>query len=93
MAFEMEKKPALYVAVVKSSAVRDAQIDTGRDSDPGDEDKWLDLNDVELYAGVFSGEDEADVRSQAAAFMMTDEANIRLIPADGLRNELQAAGK
>ena len=91
MAFEMEKKPALYVAVVKSSAVRDVQVDAGYCSEHGDEDKWQDMNDVEIYAGVFSGADKTEALSRAAAFMLTDERNIRLIPADGLRDELRDA--
>lgn len=72
-----------FIAVVKPSAVRDVQICTKSDTDPTCdlEDDWYDMDDAEVYLGVFYGKDAA---KQAAKFANTTEDNIRLIPVDSI---------
>lgn len=66
-----------YVAVLKSHAVRDVQFCTNRDCDPEDDDSWQDLPDGEVFLGIFAGPRALD---EAAAYGLTDPANVRLIP-------------
>lgn len=72
-----------FIAVIASSAVRDVQICTKSDTDPTCdwEDDWYDMDDAEVYLGVFYGKDAA---KQAAEFANTTEDNIRLIPVDSI---------
>lgn len=76
----MGKDMRKYVAVIISSAIRDAQvcsIDT-EDADPLDDDMWMDTENLEGYLGIYEGTQE-DVLKQAAKYGNTDESNIRLV--------------
>lgn len=80
---ELVPSGTTFIAVVKSSAVRDVQICTKSDADltcDWDND-WYDMKDAEIYLGVFYGKDAA---KQAAKFANTTEDNIRLIPVDSI---------
>lgn len=69
---------AKHIAVIKSSAVRDVQFCTNEDHDPEDDDAWQDLENAEIYLGVFEGPDALE---KAARYANTVPWNIRLIPA------------
>lgn len=76
----MGKDMRKYVAVIISSAIRDAQvcsIDT-EEADPLDDDIWVDTENLEGYLGIYKGTQE-DVLKQAAKYGNTDESNIRLV--------------
>lgn len=66
-----------YIAIVKSSAVRDAQVCKDAELDPT-ESEWFDIKDPELYLGIFQGTRE-EARKKAAGYGCTDPLNIRLI--------------
>lgn len=75
-------KSRVYVAIVKSSAVRDVQMDRFDGSDHMDDAAWADVPGAELYAGTYRGT-EADVLAKAAEYMGTNPANVLLRPVDG----------
>lgn len=67
-----------YVAVIRSSAVRDTQYAAVPDAPLEDDSAWLDLDEAEIFLGIFPGSaDEA--KTAAADYAGTDPANIRLI--------------
>lgn len=74
----MEAKPKKYVGVLKSSAVRDVQAAKIPDADPLDDGAWYDVENAELYLGIYQGT-YGDCLEKAAAFAMTDPANIVLV--------------
>lgn len=69
-----------FIAVVRSSAVRDVQIAITSDADLLSDD-WYDPESPEVYIGLFTG-NEDQVRLDAAAYAKTDPANVRLIDTD-----------
>ena len=68
-----------YVAVIRPAAVRDVQFATTVNTDPMS-DEWEDLEEAEVYLGVFGGMSTEQVLQAAARYGRTDPANIRLIP-------------
>lgn len=68
-----------YIAVLKSSAVRDVQYAAKPDAELLDDDAWNDLPDAEIYLGVYAGLQQAALQN-VAEHACTDPANIRLIP-------------
>ncbi len=67
----------LYIAVLQSLAVRDAQFCTTRNIEWDSED-WQDCRNPEIYLGTWFGTHEA-VRKRAAEYGCTAPENIRLI--------------
>lgn len=76
----MPKSKKRYVAVIKSSAVRDVQFAKTADAGPLDDDAWADLPEAEIYAGTFTCGSEADARAAGASYAGTVKENIRVIP-------------
>lgn len=74
----LPEKPERYIAVIKSCAIHDVQVCTDTNHDPTNEDAWEDVNDAEVYLGIFDGP-EADALQNAAVFGRTDPYNIQLI--------------
>lgn len=68
---------AAYVAVIRSSAVRDVQFCKDAECDPTEDDAWDDLPDAEVFLGLFSG---PDALAKAAEYGNTVPDNVRLIP-------------
>lgn len=73
-----------YVAVVRASACRDAQVASTPDAELLDDDAWRDATDAEIFVGVFFGTRETVLR-MAANFAGVHDTNIRLIPASDAR--------
>lgn len=67
-----------YVGLLVSNAIRDVQACKAEDPDIRDDDSWYDVEDPELFLGIYSGT-EAECRAAAAHFAMTHESNIRLV--------------
>lgn len=78
---DAEETESRFVAVVRASAVRDAQIAKTADADLADDDAWYDYPTAEVFLGVLNGTYD-DVLSYAAHFADTEKDNIRLIPID-----------
>ena len=76
----LAKPSPLYLAVIKASAVRDAQFCTNAELDPMDDDAWVDAQSPELFLDFFSGDDKDEVLRRAAEYGCTVTDNIRLIP-------------
>lgn len=74
-------QPATWVAVLKSSAIRDAQICSNTDCDPCDDAAWFDADELEGFMGIYQGTYD-DVMKQAAEFACTDKNNIILLQFD-----------
>ena len=70
-----------FIALIKPSAIRDAQIclKDATLADPLDDSAWEAAHDIEVYVGLFKG-NEVSATKEAAEFARTDIANIRLIP-------------
>ncbi len=66
-----------YAAVIRTSAVRDAQYAVVTDADPADDGAWEDDPEAEIFLGFFRG---ADALDQAAKYGRTAPKNVRLIP-------------
>lgn len=75
-----EKNENQYVAVIRSGAVRDAQVCEDDELDPITS-KWHDIKEPELYLGIFQGTRE-EARKKAAEYGCTHLLNIRLIKLD-----------
>lgn len=69
-----------YVAVIRSTAVRDAQFCTSPECDLRQEETWRDDRTAEIFLGVFNAPSEQEARQKAAEFGCTAPENIRLIP-------------
>lgn len=69
--------PQRYVATIRSGAVRDAQFCTNELCEPDDDAAWLDIEDAEVYLGIFSGT-EAEALDAAAEYAGTHPHNIQL---------------
>jgi len=67
-----------YIALIRSGAVRDAQVCSSEDTDllAGD---WLDYKEAEVYVGVFPGTAQEALR-KAAEYAGVVPENIKLIP-------------
>lgn len=74
------KPEQTYVAVIRASAVRDAQYAIKANAELLDDDSWQNMPDAELYLGMYTGTDEDELRLTAAQYAGTDVGNIRLIP-------------
>lgn len=66
-----------YVALIRNSAIRDAQVCKNAEWDPMDDDSWYDIESPEIYLGLFSG---PDALKRAAEYACTVPENIRLVP-------------
>lgn len=69
-----------YVAIIRSGAVRDAQVCEDDELDPVTSE-WHDVKEPELYLGIFKGSRE-EARKKAAEYGCTHLLNIRLIKLD-----------
>lgn len=67
-----------YVALIKSSAVRDVQVCKGKDPDPLSDD-WEDCREAEVFIGVYRECSEEEAIKEAARYACTVPENIRLI--------------
>lgn len=67
-----------YAAVIRSGAVRDAQVSRISEADPLS-DEWEDCPEAEVWLGFFYGPKEL-VLDEAAKFGCTAPENIRLMP-------------
>ena len=68
---------AKYVAVIESFAVRDVQYCMTEHLE--EENDWMDDSGAEVYVGIFTGDDEEEIRQEAADIAETVPGNIRLI--------------
>ena len=78
-----KKEEPAYVAAYRQAAVRDAQIcvdDPFSDDVANNDDMWQDCDSAEVYIGIFTGTNEADVIAKVAAQEGCSESAIRLIP-------------
>ena len=78
-----KKEEPAYVAAYRQAAVRDAQICVGdpfSDDAADNDDVWQDCDSAEVYIGIFTGTNEADVIAKVAAQEGCSESAIRLIP-------------
>lgn len=72
-------KRQAYLALVKSSALRDTQCAKTEDADPLDDDQWFDIR-MDGYVGVYFEPDADAARARAAAFAGTAPECIRIVP-------------
>lgn len=72
-----------YVALYHNCAVRDAQIcKVNQEAVPGepwDDEYWQDLEDAEVFIGIYSAETELDAARQVTKQEGCDESAIKLI--------------
>lgn len=72
-------EPGRFVAVMKSSAARDAQFAVVPDADPADDDAWRDEPEAQPYLGIYSGTRDQCL-TDAARYANVDPANVLLVP-------------
>ncbi len=72
----------MYIALYANNAVRDAQICKGdpEKEDIWEDDYWEDIEDAEVFVGVFSGPSAEAVLADVVAREGCHENAIRLIP-------------
>lgn len=68
-----------WIALIKSSAVRDVQYATQPDAELTDDNAWLDMPNAEIFLQVYKGMTESQARERAAAYAQVHPDNIRLI--------------
>lgn len=72
-----------YVAVYANNATRDTQVckvDPTSDAAWEDDDNWEDVEDAEVFVGIFSGPSEKAVLNMVVVQENCHEDDIRLIP-------------
>lgn len=68
-----------YIALIKHSAVRDAQYALVPDADPMDDGAWTDASEAEIYLGIRTDESRDAAVAWAAEYAGTAPENIRLV--------------
>lgn len=68
-----------FIALIKSSAVRDVQFARTVDPDPLDDSAWGDLPEAEVFLKIINADTPEAAAEEAAEYGMTAEENIRLI--------------
>lgn len=82
-----DAKKKNWVALYHNCAVRDAQIckmDQDSVEDPWEDEHWEDVEEAEVFIGIFTAETEREAEELAAAQENCDRAAIRVIEVPGL---------